>query len=85
MSGPNVTRRAIKRLFLITTVITWGLIIGLFAILAAGATPEDSAQGALVVIGIFPFIAFIFIMWVVIAVASAITMFATRSRSRSSL
>jgi hypothetical protein len=83
MSGPNVAWRPMKRLFVISTMISWGLIIGLFTILAASVTREDSAQGALVVIGVFPFIAFIFIMWVVIAFASAITMFATGSRGKS--
>jgi hypothetical protein len=82
MSEPNVTRRAIKRLFVITTLITWAPLIGLFTFLAVVLTPEDSAQGALVVIGIFPLIAFMFVVWVVIAAASAITMFATRSRLR---
>lgn len=72
-----------KRLFVLSTVICWGLLIGLFTILAASVTRVDSAQGALIAIGVFPFIAFIFILWVVIALASAITMFATRSRDKS--
>ncbi|KAA0699453.1 hypothetical protein DTW90_08695 [Neorhizobium sp. P12A] len=83
MSGPNATRRAIKRLFVIITVITWVPLVCIFAFLAVVLTPEDSAQGALVIIGILPLIEFMFVVWVVIAVGYAIAMFATGPRRKS--
>jgi hypothetical protein len=72
-----------KRLLIISTVFCCGLIICLFGVLAWGVGRTDAPQGVLIVMGFFPVIAFMFILWVVIAVACSIAMFATRPRSRS--
>lgn len=82
MSEISVKKWTIKRFFVVATVLAWGLIIGILSILAAITSPEDSAQGALIVIAVFPVIAFIFLIWVVSAVGFAITMFVAKSRSK---
>jgi hypothetical protein len=80
MREPSVTRRAVKRLFVITTAIVWIPLASITAFLTVILTPEESAQGALVIVGLFPLIAFAFVIWTIVAITAALTMFVTRSK-----
>ena len=80
MSEPNVTRRAVKRLFLITTAIVWIPLAGLIVLPTMASSAEDAAQGALIFLGLFPLIAFLYVIWIIVAITAAITLFVTRSK-----
>lgn len=82
MNGISFKRRVTKRVFVFATILAWGLIIAMIIFLEAITSPEDSAQGALIVLAFLPVIEFVFLIWVVVAVGSAIMMFVTRSRNK---